>query len=155
MNLSTGVINSFASHFGTIFNGGVLYVFAGSAPVSADAAIDVVATPVLGQLTVDGAPYDPGSGLNGLIFQQLGNGQVVKPENATWKFTALASGRATWFRLMAQGPENLQASSAAARIDGSIGRFSGDLIMETVDLVAGNDYVTTFFRFAFPAREGL
>jgi hypothetical protein len=92
VRLSTGLRTNFAgtTGFGSTFTNGVIYIYSGSQPISADSAISGT---LLGIVTTDGLPFAFGTATNGLTFGSAVDGVVSKSANA-WRFTGLAAGNA-------------------------------------------------------------
>lgn len=147
---STGLRNSLAGPkgFGATFDKGVIYIYSGPQPLSADNAVSGT---LLGIVTKDGAAFAFGSPDNGLSFDAPAGGVVAKAAADNWKFTGLAAGTAGWFRLMGNASDNLGNSTALPRLDGSIGTSGADLNLSNIAVAVGAPNTIDVFQYEFPA----
>lgn len=152
VRLSTALRNNLAgtTGFGATFSKGVIYIYSGPQPLSADHAVSGT---LLGKVTVDGLPFSFGAATNGLNFAAPAGGTVSKAvEN--WRFTGLANGTAGWFRLMANATDDLADDSATPdnpRLDGSIGIANADLNLSNLAVTTGAPNTIDVFSFTIPA----
>jgi len=123
------------------FNLGFISIRTGSQPTTAD----VGATgSELGVVSVSG-------GGTGLTFDAAASGTIAKAVAETWRFTGLIEGTAGWFRLYAPGDTIANASSSAARLDGSIGTSGADLNLSNLAIVASQVNTCDSFSITMPA----
>lgn len=150
IRLSTGLRNAMVGDVGmkNAFAKGVLYVYSGAQPTSADSAVQGT---LLAKVTVDGGAFAFGSPDNGLSLDAAANGAVAKAAAENWKATATAAGTAGWFRLMGNTSDNLASSTTLARMDGSIGISGADLSLPAIDFVIGTPITVDQFSFTLPA----
>lgn len=149
MNLSTGFKNALMVATKACFDGGVIEVWSGTPPASADLAPTGVR---LGAITRNGVPdADPSAGL---IFEAAGQ-FLVKPTTTLWRLRVDHSGTAGWWRLVEPGDNPAATGFDSIRIDGVVG--TGDpypadttLWIPTLSLVAGFQYPIDSFFFAVP-----
>lgn len=120
--LRTAMLNS--EGVSELLTGGKIYVFNGTVPANADAALDTVSVHTLLVVISD----DGGSG--GLTFETAVNGVLAKETTQTWKGTidfvgfnsAAPSLGATFFRLCAAGDDGEGAGDGTTyRIQGTAG----------------------------------
>lgn len=151
LKLSTGLRNKLAgpSGFAETFEGGVMYIYSGPQPASADSAVSGT---LLGVVTKDGAAFAFGAPENGLSFDAPVAGTVAKKAADTWKMIGLALGTAGWFRLMGNAPDNLAASNTLPRLDGTIGVSGADLNMSNIAIDVGVPSTCDIFQFTVPAQ---
>ena len=151
MKLSTGLRNALAgaTGFGTTFNDGVIYIYSGPPPLTADAAVTGT---LLGIVTVDGGAFAFGSPTNGLGFDAPSDGVVSKAAAETWRFTGLADGVAGWFRLMGNASDNLGVSTTLPRLDGTIAVSGADMNLSNINIVTGAPNTIDVFQFTVPAQ---
>lgn len=107
--------------FASIFNNGVIKVYSGAQPASADLAPTGT---LLGAITLDGGPWVAGSPTNGLQFD-LGGRYAVKPLSDVWILEGSNTGVAGWFRLLPNALDDEVTNITAPRIDGAIGLAGG------------------------------
>jgi len=134
IRFSTGLRDNIldTANFGAIFNDGVIYIYSGSQPASADNAVSGT---LLAKVTVDAGAFAFGSPTNGLSFAAAAvAGQLLKNAAETWQWLGEAAGVAGWFRLMANPVDNLGASTTLPRMDGTIGTFGADLNLSNVNI---------------------
>lgn len=128
MNTSTAFKNKLLN-FGsvsTIMQYGVIDIYSGSQPVSADAAPTGV---LLARITQNGVDFVPGSTQGGLMVTQGSFGELVNA--GTWILKGVDTGVASWFRWKANAFDNNNATQSLVRVDGLIGR---DLILASTDM---------------------
>jgi len=130
------------SPFRTIFNLGFIRVYDGPVPASADAALDA-ANHLLVTMSISG-------GGTGLTFAaSASGGAITKTLAETWSGVAIASGTATFYRLVT--PTDTGAlSTTEARLQGSVGTSGADLNMTTTTLNSSTSYPVDSFSIALP-----
>lgn len=150
VRLSTGLRNLLAGStgFGAAFNDGVIYVYSGPQPLSADNAVSGT---LLGIVTKNAAAFAFGSPTNGLEFAAPVAGVVAKTTDA-WQFAGLAAGTAGWFRLMGNANDALGSSTTSPRMDGSIGVSGADLNLSNIAIAIGAPNTIDVFQFTIPAQ---
>ena len=150
IKLSTGTRNGLAgtSGYGALFANGIIYIYSGPQPLTADAAPTGT---LLGIVTKDGGAFTPGSPTNGLTFAAVADGAITKSTD-NWKFTGLAAGTAGWFRQVGNAADSLAASTTAVRMDGSVGTNGADLNLSNLSVAVGSPNTIDVFRFTIPAQ---
>ena len=132
--------------------GGVMRVYAGTQPSNPDAAETGT---LLAEITLDGGEFTPGAGgssTNGLHFDAAVAGVLSKSAAEIWKGTGLAVGSAGWFRFY-DSNENVGASTAAVRFDGSIGTTGADLVMSSTTVGVGTPVAVPTFAATLPVSK--
>lgn len=114
--ISTNYVNLQAERVKTDFANGVMAIYTGSQPASADAAETGT---LLCLITKDGEAFTAGNPTNGLNFGSVSNNVVSKSEGETWSGKVLVDGVAGWFRFY-DNNHVTGASTTANRFDGSI-----------------------------------
>ena len=114
--LSTGFVNGQAAEFVETFKNGVLAIYSGAQPASADEAETGT---LLCLITKDGGAFTPGQPDNGLNFGTPSGGAVDKDAAEMWSGKALVDGTAGWFRFYDNNYVT-GASTTARRFDGTI-----------------------------------
>ena len=152
VRLSTGFRNLILGDdsFRTIFDFGVIHVYTGAQPVSADNAVSGT---LLGKVTVDGEPFTFGSPDNGLQFAAPEDGIISKVEGDLWQLIGEANGNAGWGRLMGNALDALGSSETLPRIDFSIGTSGADLILNNVAIATGARTTIDTFRYRILAQN--
>lgn len=97
---------------------GVIYIFPGAQPTTAD---DAALVSPAGIVTVNAAAFVHGDPANGLDFDLGADGVLRKAAAEAWKFLGLASTVPGWFRHCGNPLDDLGASMTLPRIDGRIG----------------------------------
>lgn len=113
-----------------IMNGGVIMMYAGTEPASADAA--------LGGATLL-ATYSVNNAGTPLAWGAAADGSASKVPGAVWSATAVATGTAAFFRYQLPADDGT-ASAAAIRIQGKAGLVSdvsADLALSSLAIVNG------------------
>ncbi len=130
--------------FSTTFEKGVIDIYTGSQPASADA--EPTGTK-LGRVTIASGAFTAGNVTNGLTFAAAADG--VASKTGVWSFNGLAAGTAGWFRFKtntgADTDTDDSATKAQARMDGSIAISGGD--MNLSNLVIAVSAPTTIDSF--------
>ena len=118
-----------------LFNAGVIAVYTGTQPASADAA-ETVGSTLLGYITVASGAFTPGSATNGLVWDAAVDGSCAKPTGTEWSITPIADGTAGWARLYTNA-RTTGASTTAIRIDLACGVGTGELRWTTTTFTTG------------------
>ena len=134
VRLSTGLRNNLAgaTGFAATFANGVIDIYTGTQPVSADSAISGT---LLGRVTLNSGAFTAGLPGNGLTFAAAAAGAVSK--SGVWSFAGLANGTAGWFRLKGNALDNDSASTTLPRVDGSIATSGADLNLSNIAIAIG------------------
>lgn len=151
IRLSTGLRNALAGSpgFGPALTNGVIYIYSGPQPLSADSAVNGT---LLGIVSKDAGPFNFGSATNGLTFGTPALGVISKSAD-NWKFVGLATGTAGWFRFMGNPIDNLGASATLPRMDGTVGTpGAGDMALSNISIVLGSPNTIDVFSFEVPAQ---
>ena len=90
-------------------------------------------------------------GSTGIVFDATTSGLLTKPSGDTWTGNNVASGTATWFRIV-QPADTGAASTTAPRIQGSVGVVGADLNLDTVALISGLPTPVTSFNIGIYAQ---
>mgnify|MGYP003609399883 CR=1 FL=1 len=146
---STGLRNNLADSLGfaASFDAGVMEIYTGTQPASADAAVSGT---LLGTVTLASGPFVPGSPTNGLTFAAASGGSVSK--SGTWSFVGIAAGTAGWFRLKANAVDAGGISTTAVRMDGSIGASGANLNLSNLSIAVGAPVTCDTFVYTHPAQ---
>jgi hypothetical protein len=133
-----------------LFENGVLAIYSGAQPASADAAENGT---LLILITVGSGSFAGGQPVNGLNFQNPAVVGVLSKNAAVWSGNGAATGTAAWFRFYSNGYNTgADAGLAWNRFDGSIG-ISGsgaDLIVATTAIAQGAPYTVDAFTMTLP-----
>jgi hypothetical protein len=150
INYSTGLITKLFGEQGVesganglkgLMKNGVIRVYTGAQPTSADAATTGT---LLGSVTKDGAAFTEGSAGNGLQLLAP-SGRTVSKSADVWKYTGVAAGTMGWFRFQANAVDDDTSSTTLVRIDGSVGITSGDMRFTSVtSAIASSATIDTF-----------
>lgn len=151
--LSTGHVQAQLTAQRTAYTNGVLAIFTGLQPASADAA---ETGNLICLITVGSGAFVAGQPGNGLNFDAPVAGVMSKAEAETWSGvgTALAGAggsTAGWFRFYAND-YTTGVSTTAKRFDGAISASStAELQMSVTTIVTGSPVVINSFNYT-PAR---
>lgn len=136
-----------------IFKGGILVIFEGTQPTSADA--DESGYTILCKITRNSGGFTAGDGRNGLFFEPFGNvaaGTLAKRSGDTWSGVNSNTGTAGWFRLYDNNYVTGQ-SETAKRIDGAVATSGGQLSLKDTALFSGVETVIGSFAATIPAQR--
>lgn len=147
VRFSTGLRNAMlgATGFSGALETGVIYIYTGNQPATADAAATGT---LLGIVTKDGGAWSAGTATNGLEFAAAANGAVDKEPAHVWKFTGLATGTAGWFRFVGNAADAGGTSTTLPRLDGACGVGSGDLALSSLSIATGVPMTIDTFSLA-------
>ena len=136
VRFSTGLRDALldANPLKTVFQDGIIEIRTGSQPASAD---DAVTGTLLGTVTLNSGAFTPGSPTNGLEFGTAASGVIGINPGDVWSFNAVATGVAGWFRFKGNALDNDASSTTLPRIDGSVGKGTGDLSLSATSLSSG------------------
>lgn len=150
VKLSTGFRNALLNNqsFSEIFSAGVIAVYSGAQPASADNAPTGT---LLGYITKDGGAFVPGSPTNGLNWGAA-EGGVIGKNTDNWRLTGAAAGTAGWFRLMGNAADNGLASTTLPRIDGAVATSGGELNLSSLTVAVGSITTIDTFNYGIPAQ---
>lgn len=126
INTSTDLRVSMLAAVKTKLDGGEIRIYGGIRPAAADDSIG--AAPLLCVIKVSGG--------SGITLDNSTPGLLTKPDGTTWTGDNVASGTATWFR-MVHSADAGDATTGAPRIQGTVGVVGADLNLDTVALVSG------------------
>lgn len=134
LNRSTGLRNKMldTGSFKSIMALCFINIYSGTRPASANDAVPGGSV-LLATITKDG------DGTTGLSWDTAAAaGVLLKHQSHVWRDSSInANGIAGWFRIYEAGDTPANASSSAARADGTCGTSGADLNLSTVNLVAG------------------
>lgn len=133
--------------FAACFEKGVIEIYSGAQPTTADAAVTGT---LLGTMTQASGAFTPGSPDNGLTFAAAANGAVSK--SGIWSFVGIAAGTAGWFRLKANAVDGGALSTTAVRMDGSCATSGADLNISNIVIAVGAPSTCDSFVYTQPAQ---
>lgn len=120
-----------------ILDGGVIRVYSGPVPASADAGL--AGNTLLLEIDAEGA---------GLTFESTASGATLtKSLSQIWQANNLANGTATFFRFVKAADTGTQTPSEV-RIQGTIGGPAADLTISNATLVQGAPQRLEYFAIA-------
>lgn len=128
INSSTGLRASMLAGPGVkpTLDGGEIRIYSGIRPAAADDSLG--AAVLLCTVLLNGT--------DGVVFSDSTAGILAKPAGATWTGNNVASGTATFFRIV-QSADTGAASTSAPRLQGTVGVVAADLNLDTVALISG------------------
>lgn len=130
-----------------IFKNGVLKVYSGTQPATADAAVTGT---LLATFSNNHGTFTPGSPANGLKLGVSASGVIAKDSSQVWQSVAEATGIAGWFRLYANATDAGTLSTTLPRIDGAIGISGQQLNMASLSMTLGATYTIDTFTVTLP-----
>lgn len=130
-----------------IFRCGVIDIYSGSQPASADAA--ETGTKLLRFSLASGAVV-AGVGTNGLLFEDsASDGEIEKSTAQVWSGVGLAAGTAGWARLY-DNSITTGASTTACRIDMNCSTSAYPMKMSTLSVAVGATVTCDAFKVILP-----
>jgi len=149
LRLSTGLRNMLlgTSSFKTIMQNGVIRLFPGVQPASAD---DAEGASHLLEITVSSGAFTPGTAANGLTSAAPASGASAKSSGEVWSGAAGSTGTAGWFRFYAND-RTTGADADHARFDGSVSTSGAQLNMSSTAITAGATTTIDSFIVTMPA----
>lgn len=146
VRISTGLATTQMTALSTAMTDGVIAVYDGVQPSSAD---DAPNGTFIGYVTKDGNAWVDGDTTDGLEFAAAAAGVLAKSTSQTWRLTARSdlSGTATarWARFIQNTGETGALSTSLKRIDFAVGITTGELRLTSVDFVANQTADVTSF----------
>lgn len=133
--------------FAATFANGVIEVYTGTQPTTADAAVTGT---LLGTGTLNSGAFTPGVSTNGLTFAAAAAGAVSK--SGVWSFNGIAVGTAGWFRLKGNAVDAGALSTVLPRLDGSVAVSGADLNLSNIAIVVSAPNTIDTFTFTIPAQ---
>ena len=149
VRLSTKLRDNLAgtTGFASTFANGVIEIYSGSQPVSADNAVSGI---LLGTVTLGSGAFTPGTATNGLTFAAASGGAASK--SGVWSFNGVAVGTAGWFRLKGNAADAGALSTVLPRLDGSIATSGADLNLSNISIAVGAPNTIDSFAWTTPAQ---
>ncbi|GAA0721274.1 hypothetical protein [Dokdonella soli] len=140
------------SSFESIFNSGVIRVFSGLQPTTADMAEQGT---LLGLITLNGDFWLPNYRVNGLTFTRSGP-YIVKLPWQRWEIVPSSNGTAGWWRLITPLDDG-NPSYSLPRIDGAISAdpaSGAEMILASTTLTTGTAIPLDSFLYTIPPIIG-
>ena len=135
-----------------IFRDGVLYIYSGSQPATADTAASGTNLVIISESS---GVWAAGSADNGLEFDTYSAGTISKCTLETWSGVGIGGGgTAGWFRFCANPTDALALNTVLPRIDGSIGTSGANLNMSSTTIVDDATYTIDTFTLTLPLQYG-
>ena len=143
--ISTGMQDALLLALASQLNGTmVLNIYSGTVPATADA--DLGGATLLRTVSVDST----GSGMS--FEATTSGGMLVKSTSEIWAGQNVATGTASFYRIMNIGDTGA-TTTTAPRLQGSVGLLNADLILGNVGLVAGvTDPAIGIFMVGLPTE---
>jgi len=127
----------------TAFTNGVLRIYSGVQPTSAD---DATSGTLLLTITESGNAFVHGATDNGLNFGAPSLGIISKAAAETWVGSGAETGTAGWARLQGNPSDDNASSTTLARIDMSVAKTGGDLTLSNTSIVTGAPSTVDVFQ---------
>lgn len=126
-----------------IFKDGILRIYAGTVPATADAA--GTSATLLCELTASSGAWSAGAFTNGLEFSAATAGVIGILSGETWSGVNAASGTATFFRFFGNATDANGATTTLPRIQGTIGTSGTDMTTANTSLTASETTTCSAF----------
>lgn len=144
--VGTKLVSNNTGSFQVLFLDGVLEIYSGSQPASADDA--EVGTKLL-RITVGSGAFTPGSPTNGLEFDPVLDGVLSKASDEIWSGVGLVAGSAGWFRFYSNNYDSMN-DGTAVRFDGSVGTSNAQLNLSSVAIAVSATTTIDKFQITMP-----
>jgi hypothetical protein len=143
LKLSTGLRNKMldTGSFKTIMNGGLLKIYKGTPPNTAD---DIATA---GDLLCTVSVNSTGTGIT--MAASAVSGTLAKNSSEVWSGSVGLAGTATWFRHVATS-DTAASSTTEARLQGVVATAGGELNLSSTGLSAGATQTIDYYTFALP-----
>lgn len=151
VRFSTGLRDKMlgSESFLTAFTNGVLRIYSGAQPSSADNAATGT---LLLEVTVGGGTFSHGVATNGLNFDAPIAGIISKAAVEAWQGTGITAGTAGWARLSGNPLDDGTSSTTLARMDMSVAKTGADLSLSNTAVATGAPQTIDVFTLAMPAQ---
>lgn len=113
---------------------GVLRVFSGTMPATANAAITGT---LLVQLTISAGTFVAGAFGNGLTFGAAAAGVIGMAAGEVWSGVSVAAGVATHYRFVGNAADSNALSTTLPRIQGTVSTSGADANMPSTTITLG------------------
>lgn len=143
----TTVTSDNGESFQELLKDGVIRIYSGSQPSSAD---DAETGTLLVTITVGSGAFTPGSPTNGLEFGPIVSGILSKRSDEVWSGVGVAAGTAGWFRYYSN-PMDTGANATAVRFDGNVATSGAVINMSSTNIVIGATSTVDTFTITLPA----
>lgn len=131
---------------------GIIYIYSGSQPASADAAATGT---LLMKITVASGAFVHGSATNGLDFDAPSAGVMTKAAGEVWSGVGLAAAgtgtTAGWFRHSGNPDDNQGISTTLPRIDGRISTSGAEMSLSNLTIVENATTTVDTYSLAWPS----
>lgn len=144
---TTKLVSDNGGSFQDLMLDGVLEIYSGSQPASAD---DAETGTKLVRITIGSGAFTPGSATNGLEFDPVINGVISKASDEIWSGVGLVAGTAGWFRFYSNDYDS-GADETAVRFDGSVGTSGAQLNLSSVSVAVGATITIDSFSVTLPS----
>lgn len=130
-----------------LFRNGVLEIYAGSQPSSADLA---ETGSKLVKITLGSGAFTDGAPANGINFDEVDSGKLSKDNEEIWSGIGLLDGTAGWFR---QYDNNhvTGASTTGIRLDGNVATSGAQLNVSNTNITTGGTTTVDSATLTMPA----
>ncbi|MBA3015335.1 MAG: hypothetical protein KKD63_11075 [Proteobacteria bacterium] len=143
------VIASSGGSIAGIFRNGVIRLYTGSQPASADAGETGT---LLCEISLNSLAHVTGASVtNGINFGQASAGVIGKNIGETWSGVNINSGVAGWFRFY-DNNKTTGLTTTAIRFDGSAATSGGQLKLSSTNLVSGVTTTVDGVTISMPAN---
>jgi hypothetical protein len=140
------VVAANGGSFKDLFWGGVIRIYSGTQPTSAN---DAESGTLLVEISLNSGTFVPSEYTYGIQFGTASGGIISKLGGEVWSGTAVATGTAGWFRLY-DNSRTTGASTTGIRLDGTVGTTGAQLIVSSTSISSGATVTIDTASFTFP-----
>lgn len=144
MLISTGLRNSILTKLALEFESGVtaeIELYAGTVAATADA--DISGNTKLGTISTNGDG-------TALTLGSPSDGVMGKTTSETWSVTPIATGTASFYRLIIS-TDTGGLSTSAIRVQGTVGTANSDMLVDSVTFTTGVARTVSSFSIGMPS----
>lgn len=147
---ATCVISCTGGSVRDIFHHGVLRLFSGTTPSTAD---DAITGTLLAQLSISsrtfvaGQFYDSSGNVAGLTFGAATAGVIGMTAGEVWSGTASATGTVTHYRFVANAADTNASSTSLPRIQGTVNTSGADATIPSTSITSGQTVTATSWTY--------
>lgn len=140
---STGYKNARANSIKDIFQNGVIHLYSGSRPASADMAETGT---LLAVITNNGGAFVPGQAANGLQFDEAVNGEISIAADQNWKTNAVLATGTIGYGVLYDNARVTGASTTSKRTMFTVGISGADMNLSRTSVTQGEPFTITGAR---------
>lgn len=137
---STGYKNARANAVKDIFENGVIHLYSGSRPASADLAETGT---LLAVITNNGGTFVPGEAGNGLQFADAAGGEITTAEGQDWRTNACLANGTIGYGVLYDNDREMGPTTTGVKTMFTVGTSGADMNLSRTSVVTGEPFSIT------------